>query len=323
MQKLFRVINDNSTGSIHANMAGKASFFNGIVWFNINFSRFYCVNSKLYAQTITLGWIIDSGANQHLTVSIVVIFNIVDITSLKITVGHPNGTLATISHVENLKLSTNMILYDVLVVPGYCVSLLSVNKLTRDRKMFVGFDENKCYIQDLKLVSHFKAALRVLRYLKGSPGCGIQFNNKYDLKLMAFVDADWAMIRKSVTASYEIICLGNLLHSLGLKSLYHVDLCCDNSSSIQVAANPVFHERTKHFKLNVYFVREKVMAGIIKTVKVDTKVQVADIFTKCLGVVQHSLFCKKLGLLDIFAGIMTSNEKRRIQSKKKVQTEGG
>ncbi|GJU19061.1 ribonuclease H-like domain-containing protein [Tanacetum coccineum] len=34
-------------------------------------------------------------------------------------------------------------------IPSYCVSLLSVNKLIRDSKMFVGFDEEKCYIQDL------------------------------------------------------------------------------------------------------------------------------------------------------------------------------
>lgn len=46
------------------------------------------------------------------------LFNVVDITSLKITVGHPNGTLATISHVGNLKLTNNVTLYDVLVVPG-------------------------------------------------------------------------------------------------------------------------------------------------------------------------------------------------------------
>ncbi|GJY74211.1 hypothetical protein Tco_0478642, partial [Tanacetum coccineum] len=64
--------------------------------------------------------------------------------------GHPNGTLAIISHVGNLKLSNNVIIYDVLVVPGYFVSLLSVNKLIRDSKMFVGFVENKCYIQDLE-----------------------------------------------------------------------------------------------------------------------------------------------------------------------------
>jgi hypothetical protein len=61
-------------------------------------------------------------------------FNVVDITSIRIAVGHPNGTLATISHVGNLKLTNNVTLYDVLVVPGYCVSLLSVNKLIRDSK---------------------------------------------------------------------------------------------------------------------------------------------------------------------------------------------
>nr|GEV55435.1 ribonuclease H-like domain-containing protein [Tanacetum cinerariifolium] len=46
--------------------------------------------------------------------------------------------------------ANNVMLYDVLVVTGYCVSLLSMNKLIRDIKMFVGFNENKCYIQDLK-----------------------------------------------------------------------------------------------------------------------------------------------------------------------------
>ncbi|GJU59977.1 ribonuclease H-like domain-containing protein [Tanacetum coccineum] len=149
MKKLLNLINDNGASNFHANMAGKYSFFNGNVWFNMNFSKFFCANNKLYVKTISLGWIIDSGANQHLTVSTVGMINDVDVTSLSITVGHPNGTLATISHIGNLKLTDNVILYDVLVVPGYCVSLLSVNKLIRDSKMFVGFDEEKCYIHDL------------------------------------------------------------------------------------------------------------------------------------------------------------------------------
>nr|GEY14327.1 ribonuclease H-like domain-containing protein [Tanacetum cinerariifolium] len=89
-------------------------------------------------------------ANQHLTVSTIGILNAVDFTSLNITVGHPNGTLATISHVVILRLTNNVVLYDVLVVPGYCVSLMLVNKLIRDSKMYVGFNDNKCYIQDLK-----------------------------------------------------------------------------------------------------------------------------------------------------------------------------
>ncbi|GJQ96406.1 ribonuclease H-like domain-containing protein [Tanacetum coccineum] len=150
MQKLLSMINDKSFGSIHANMAGRASFFNGNVSFNIKFSENFYANSSLSMTTITMGWIINSRANQYLIVSIAKMYNIMDIFELKIIIGHPNGTLATINHVGNLKLTNNVILYDILVVPGYCVSLLSVNKLIRDSKMFVGFDENKCYIQELK-----------------------------------------------------------------------------------------------------------------------------------------------------------------------------
>ncbi|GJW26816.1 ribonuclease H-like domain-containing protein [Tanacetum coccineum] len=116
MMKLMALINDRPSSSIHANMAG---------------------------------WITDSGANQHMTVTTKNMFDITDISDLDLTVGHPNGTLAKIKYVGNLQLSNNVVLYDVLVVPEYCVSLLSVHKLIKDSIMFVSFDENKCYIQDV------------------------------------------------------------------------------------------------------------------------------------------------------------------------------
>ncbi|GJZ86289.1 zf-CCHC domain-containing protein [Tanacetum coccineum] len=62
-------------------------------------------------------------------------------------VGHPNGTMAKIKYVRNLQLSKDVVLYDVLVVPEYYVSLLSVHKLISDSRLFVGFDENKCNSQ--------------------------------------------------------------------------------------------------------------------------------------------------------------------------------
>ena len=43
--------------------------------------------------------------------------NLIDISDLKLTVGHPNGTLAKVTHVGNLKLNENVVLFDVLVVP--------------------------------------------------------------------------------------------------------------------------------------------------------------------------------------------------------------
>ncbi|GJW67762.1 putative RNA-directed DNA polymerase [Tanacetum coccineum] len=98
-----------------------------------------------------------------------------------------------------------------------------------------------------------------------------------------------------------------------------LDFCYDNSLAIKKAANPMFHEKTKYFELDVHFVREKVMAGITKIVKVNTNVQVADIFTKCLGVVQHNLFCIKLGLLDMFARVMTGKEKGGFSIRRKFR----
>ncbi|GJU69871.1 hypothetical protein Tco_1256130 [Tanacetum coccineum] len=76
--------------------------------------------------------------------------DLVDVSNLKLTLGHPNGTLAKITHVGNLKLNNDVILFNVLVVPEYTVSLLYVHKLIKDRKLSVGFDETKCYIYDLR-----------------------------------------------------------------------------------------------------------------------------------------------------------------------------
>nr|GEV25095.1 ribonuclease H-like domain-containing protein [Tanacetum cinerariifolium] len=77
-------------------------------------------------------------------------FDVVDISELTLTVRHPNGTLTKITHVGNLKLNKNVVLFDVLVVPEYCVSLLFVHKLIKDSKLSVSFDETTCYIQYLK-----------------------------------------------------------------------------------------------------------------------------------------------------------------------------
>ncbi|GJY78539.1 retrovirus-related pol polyprotein from transposon TNT 1-94 [Tanacetum coccineum] len=147
MLKLMNLIIDSPSGSVQANMAGRASFFKSNVFFNINFKIFYNNNSVMCK--ITLGWIIDSGANQHMTVSTLNMFEIIDISDLNFTVGHPNGTVAKIQYVGNLKLFEKIVLFDVLVVPEYCVSLLSVNKLIKDSRMFVGFSETNCFIQDL------------------------------------------------------------------------------------------------------------------------------------------------------------------------------
>ncbi|GKB37997.1 ribonuclease H-like domain-containing protein [Tanacetum coccineum] len=94
-----------------------------------------------------------AGANQHMTYTDKELDNVIDISHLRIKVGHPNGTEAYISKIRNLRLSNGLTLYDVMVIPQYCVTLISVHKLAKENKVIVAFDENRCYFlnQDLSL----------------------------------------------------------------------------------------------------------------------------------------------------------------------------
>ncbi|GKA52505.1 hypothetical protein Tco_0745820 [Tanacetum coccineum] len=99
------------------------------------------------------------------------------------------------------------------------------------------------------LKSHLNCALNVLKYLKGAPGKDIRYKHS-DCKnnLNGYSDADWAKClktRKSVTA-------------LKTKVTLHVDLHCDNISALQLAINPIFHERSKDFEIDVHFIREEI-----------------------------------------------------------------
>nr|XP_016508572.1 PREDICTED: uncharacterized mitochondrial protein AtMg00810-like [Nicotiana tabacum] len=66
--------------------------------------------------------------------------------------------------------------------------------------------------------SHFDAALRVVRYIKGSPGMGILLKKGSLEKVTAYCDSDWATCpntRRSVTG--YVIKLGNSLISWKFK----------------------------------------------------------------------------------------------------------
>ncbi|GKB00821.1 hypothetical protein Tco_0828865 [Tanacetum coccineum] len=90
-----------------------------------------------------------SGANQHMTYTDKELDNVLDISHLKIKVGHPNGTEDFISKIGYLKLSNGLVLYDVLVILEYCVTLISVQKLVKENKIIVAFDKSGCYFFQL------------------------------------------------------------------------------------------------------------------------------------------------------------------------------
>ncbi|GJZ20070.1 hypothetical protein Tco_0556660, partial [Tanacetum coccineum] len=58
---------------------------------------------------------------------------------------------SSVNNRGNLVLTDFLTLYDVLVVPEYSVTLVSVHKVAKDSKLIVGFVESKCFVmsQDL------------------------------------------------------------------------------------------------------------------------------------------------------------------------------
>ncbi|KAJ0512023.1 putative RNA-directed DNA polymerase [Helianthus annuus] len=186
---------------------------------------------------------------------------------------------------------------------------------------------------------HLDIALRLLRYLKLSPGKGVNFKKSDNMNLSGFVDSDWAKClktRKPVTrfgiflgdtlvswkskkqsvvsrstaeaeyramcsATCEIMWILNVLTELKIVYNLPVKLFCDSKSAISISQNPVFHEHTKYFEIDLHFLREKIAAGIIEPEKVHSDVQIVDIFTKGLNASQHQTLCESLGMFDMFA----------------------
>jgi len=165
---------------------------------------------------------------------------------------------------------------------------------------------------------HHQASMRILRYLKHHPGQGIFFDSISNLQLKAFCDSDWAgcpTIRRSITgyiiyisnypicwkskkqqtvsrssseaeyhaiasATCEIQWLHHLVQDLKIDHQRLSILYCDNLSTIQIASNQVFHERTKHIEIDCHLIREKIKQGVIKLLHINTHHQQADILTK-------------------------------------------
>ena len=101
--------------------------------------------------------------------------------------------------------------------------------------------------------------------------------------------------------SCELMWITHLLEELRFVVKLPMTMHCDNQATIYIASNPVFHERTKHIKVDCHITWEKVEDGVIATPYVSTRVQIADMFTKALCKTRLGLLCNKLGLYDIYS----------------------
>ncbi|CAA7027432.1 unnamed protein product [Microthlaspi erraticum] len=155
------------------------------------------------------------------------------------------------------------------------------------------------------LVAHWEAALRVVRYLKGTPAQGVLLRRDSNLTITAYCDSDYnALSCSSAEAEYramaytlrELKWLKKLLRTFGFDHPQPMPLFCDSQAALHIAANPVFHERTKHVESDCHFVRDAVQEGLIATHHLSTKEQVADLFTKALPKPIFDKLLSKLGV---------------------------
>ena len=73
------------------------------------------------------------------------------------------------------------------------------------------------------------------------------------------------------TVTSEIVWLIALLKTFGLEHNHAASLYYDSKAAIYIAANLVFHKRTKHIEIDCHFIQEKIQDGVIKTFHVPTR----------------------------------------------------
>ncbi|XP_019259436.1 PREDICTED: uncharacterized protein LOC109237570 [Nicotiana attenuata] len=158
--------------------------------------------------------------------------------------------------------------------------------------------------------SHMDAALRVVRYIKTAPSLGLLMPLKGLGRLEAYCDSGWSgylQTRRFVTG--YVVNFGDALISWKSKKQETIARSsaeaefrsmASTQTAIQIEANSIFHEKTKHIDIDCHFVREKNMQGLIKTHHAPTKEQQADLLTKSIGKVHHDYLLSKLKLKDLF-----------------------
>ena len=182
--------------------------------------------------------------------------------------------------------------------------------------------------------THYATVIHILRYIKGTMFHGLHVSAHSTLDLCAYSDTNWAwdptdyrsttgfcfflgnslifwhskkqhlVSRSNTEAEYraladntsELLALCWLLEDMGFTHSSPTIIHCDNRSAIQIAHNDVFHEHTKHIKIDCHLVRHYLSVSILRLLLVSSSDQTADIFTKTFPL---SRFCDLVSKLKM------------------------
>ena len=102
--------------------------------------------------------------------------------------------------------------------------------------------------------------------------------------------------RSLAHTSAEITWICKIFRDIGFPLSQVPTLWCDNVSAISLASNPVFHARTKHVEIDYHYIRELVLASLLKVQFVPSHNQIVDIHTKSLSKARFQFLRSKLSL---------------------------
>eukprot|EP00253_Pinus_taeda_P001579 PITA_01579 len=178
---------------------------------------------------------------------------------------------------------------------------------------------------------------RILRYLKGTLDFGLWYPKSSTLTVTAYTNAYWAKSvddRKStsgnalflgdclvswlskkqtsislspVEAEYiaaancctQILWMKEALKDVNIGTNHPITIYCDNTSVISLSKNPVMHSKTKHIPIKYHFIREQVTEQNIILEYINTREQIADIFTKPLPREAFQHLRQKMGVISL------------------------
>jgi hypothetical protein len=102
----------------------------------------------------------------------------------------------------------------------------------------------------------------------------------------------------ATTASTQALWLARLLGDLLGRDAEALELRVDIKSSLALAKNPVFHERSKHIRIKYHFIRSCLDEVSIKAGYINTQDQLADLLTKSLGRIKFQELRARIGMVQ-------------------------
>ena len=123
-------------------------------------------------------------------------------------------------------------------------------------------------------------------------------SKKQNVVSLSSAEAEYRALHHATT---ELSWLNILLSELGFGPEQPMTLFCDNKAAIDIANNPVQHDRTKHVELDRNYIKDNLDSGKIKVPYIKRADQLADVMTHAVPSGPFCTVLSKLGMCDIYA----------------------